>query len=238
VVRIVIDSTSSVAGQPSYEPLTGRAFGELDPADSLNSIVTDIGAAPRVHGKVTYVASFVIRKPKVLTSASGLMWHDVPNRGGNVALTADLAAAGDVQLLSGWQGDNAGGTAVPANAECLPPYTPPCGAPPLTNHWVKVPALKGVTGRIVGRIINRSGLGGAPLNVMGNPIPYFPAPNNDDATLTVHLHETINGIVTEGETIPRGAWKFCGGGTYDAPAPVTTLPVQICLKHGFDPFKL
>jgi hypothetical protein len=31
--------------------------------------------------------------------------------------------------------------------------------------------LAGVTGEILGRIINRSGLGAQPLNVMGNPIP-------------------------------------------------------------------
>ena len=33
VTRIVIDSTAAIAGQPSYEQLTGRAFGELDPND-------------------------------------------------------------------------------------------------------------------------------------------------------------------------------------------------------------
>ena len=240
VTRIVIDATVDIAGQP-YEQLTGRAFGELDPRDPQNARITDIELAPRnAGGKVEYIASFRIRKPKDMALASGLLWHDVPNRGGNVNLTADLFAANDTQLLSGWQGDNAGATAVPANAHCVPPYVAPCAAPVFTNHYVKTPVLAGVTGQIFGRIINRSGLGAQPLNVMGNPIPYFPADpaGNTGAVLKTITHETITGIVTEGPTIPNSDWKFCGGGTFAAPAPVTTLPVRLCLKDGFDPAKL
>ena len=60
VVRIVVDSTVDIAGQP-YQQLTGRAFGELDPADPLNALITDIELAPTNRdGKVTYIASFVI----------------------------------------------------------------------------------------------------------------------------------------------------------------------------------
>src|SRR5881296_1611594 len=240
VVRIVVDSTVDIAGQP-YQQLTGRAFGELDPADPLNALITDIELAPTNRdGKVTYIASFVIRKPKVMSTASGLMWHDVPNRGGNVAFNADLFAAGDVHLLSGWQGDNAGATRVPADADCLPETVPACTAPALTNHWVKTPVLTGVTGRIFGRIINRRDVGAQPLNVMGNPIPYFPVDpsTNSGATLTIHTKETINGVVTEAGMVPNGDWKFCGGGTFAAPLPVTTLPVQLCLNNGFDATKL
>ena len=192
--------------------------------------------------KAEYIASFVIRKPtsQNIGVVSGLMWHDVPNRGGNVAFTADLFAAGDVHLLSGWQGDNAGATVVPANAGCVPPYVAPCAAPVFANHYVKTPVLTGVTGKIVGRIINRSGLDAQPLNVMGNPIPYFPVDSTDNsaARLTTHTHETINGVVTVGGTIPNSDWKFCGGGTFAAPLPVTTLPVKVCLKDGFDATKL
>ncbi|MDQ2939263.1 MAG: alpha/beta hydrolase domain-containing protein, partial [Actinomycetota bacterium] len=119
-------------------------------------------------------------------------------------------------------------------------YLPPCAAPVFANHYVKVPVVTGTTGRIFGRIINRSGLDGQSLNVMGNPIPYFPADaaDNRGSRLTVHTHETINGVVTVGETIPNSDWKFCGGGTFAAPLPVTTLPVKVCLKSGFDPAKL
>ena len=242
VTRIIIDKTEPLTGQNiPYERLTGRAFGELDPSDPLNTLITDIDLAPRVNGKVGYVASFFFVKPVDMSRASGLMWHDVPNRGGRITITPDLRNLSDVGLSSGWQGDNAGAnpvtapaTIVPANASTLAPVTPS------SNEWVKVPVLTGVTGHIVGRIINRSGLGAQPLNVMGNPIPYFPVDptNNAGATLTTHLHETITGIVTEGSTIPNSDWNFCGGGTFAAPTPVTTLPVRLCLKDGFDATKL
>ena len=242
VTRIIIDKTEPLTGQNiPYERLTGRAFGELDPSDPLNTLITDIDLAPRVNGKVGYVASFFFVKPVDMSRASGLMWHDVPNRGGRITITPDLRNLSEVGLSSGWQGDNAGAnpvtapaTIVPANASTLAPVTPS------SNDWVKVPVLTGVTGHIVGRIINRSGLGAQPLNVMGNPIPYFPVDptNNAGATLTTHLHETITGIVTEGSTIPNSDWNFCGGGTFAAPTPVTTLPVRLCLKDGFDATKL
>ena len=240
VTRIVIDSTVAVPNQP-YEELTGRAFGELDPRNPQNALLTDIELAPRnANDKVEYIASWRVRKPTDMSQASGLLWHDVPNRGGNVNLTADLFAAGDMQLLSGWQGDNAQATRLPPNVECLPPYVAPCAAPAFTNHYVKTPVLAGVTGRIVGRIVNRSGLGAQPLNVMGNPIPYFPADVNDNSgdTLTTILHETVNGVVTMGDAVPNSDWMYCGGGTFAAPDPVTVLPVRLCLKDGFDPTKL
>lgn len=248
VTKIIIDLKTSPAfctGTPSvcptfgdvgqYETLTGRAFGELDPNDPQNGEITDLAAAQRnANGKVDYVATFHIVKPVDMSKTSGLMWHDVPNRGGRINITSDLRTQGDLGLSSAWQGDNASATAVPANAWSLSPVTPS------TNEWVAVPVLTGVTGKIFGRIINRSGLGAQPLNVMGNPIPYFPVDptNNAGATLTTHLHETIPGFVTEGPSIPNSDWKFCGGGTFAAPLPVTTLPVRLCLKDGFDPAKL
>jgi len=233
VTRIIVDSTATLSGQDiPYETITGRAFGELDPKDPHNVLITDIGLAPRnENGKVDYITTFFIVKPVDMTQASGLMWHDVPNRGGRITITPDLRNSHDVGLSSGWQGDNAGGTAVPANASTLTPVTP------TTNEWVKTPVLTGVTGRILGRIVNRSGTN-QPLNVMGNPIPYFPATDQSNATLTTHTKETVNGQITVGEVIPNSDWKFCGGGTFAAPTPVTTLPVQLCLKNGYDATRL
>jgi len=244
VTRIVVDTTTAIAGQP-YQELTGRAFGELDPHSSHNELITDIRNAPRnAKGKVEYIASFRIRKPTDNSAISGVMWHDVPNRGGDVNFPNDSFGGNDVQLLSGWQGDNSGGTAVPANVSCLPPYVAPCAAPVFQNHYVKTPVLAGVTGQIFARIVNRSGTN-APLNIQANPLPYFPAnsADNSDATLKVHTKETVNGVVTEGETIPNSEWKFCYGAaaTFAAPGSPTSLPVRICLdgtKRTFSEFKL
>jgi hypothetical protein len=245
VTRIIVDATATLTGQPlPYQTLTGRAFGELDPNSPANALISDITLAPRnANGKVEYVASFFIVKPVDMAQSSGLMWHDVPNRGGRITITSDLRNQGDVGLSSAWQGDNAGNgpnqaTVVPANASVPAPVTPS------TNEWVKVPVLTGVTGRIMGRIINRSGTN-QPLNVMGNPIPYFPAnsADNSDATLTTILNETIDGAVTVGPTIPNTQWKFCygAGATFAAPGAPTALPVRICLDGSlvsFDPAKL
>ncbi len=241
VTRIVVDTTADITGQP-YEELTGRAFGELDPNHPGNALITDLRLAkPNASGNVEYVASWRIRKPKDMSISSGVMWHDVPNRGGNVAFNPDLFANRDLHLLSGWQGDNAGNTRVPANVDCLPPYVAPCAAPAFANHYVKTPVLTGVTGKILGRIVNRSGMNGQPLNVMGNPIPYWPVDlsNNAAATLTTVLHETIDGKVTYGPVVPNADWKFCApGSTFAAPLTPTALPVGVCLREGFDPAKL
>ncbi len=263
VTRIVIDSTDTplclarnssgvcTSSDARYEQITGRAFGELDPNDPHNGLITDIQLAPRnTNGNVGYIASFIIRRPTGTIEPSGVMWHDVPNRGGDVAFPVDSRAANDVQLLSGWQGDNAGGTAVPANVGCLPPC-----APAFANHYVMVPAV-GVTGQILGRIVNRSGTNSQPLNVMGNPIPYLPATlDTTQASLVTHTKETLRGVATEGETISSGDWAFARCGIQGTPPinygafPGTpqdldpthlpgSLPVHVCLRNGFNPNKL
>ena len=41
VTKIIIDRTATLTGQDiPYETLTGRAFGELDPLDSHNTLIT------------------------------------------------------------------------------------------------------------------------------------------------------------------------------------------------------
>ena len=223
------------AGQ--YEQIAGRAFGELDPTDARNKLIQDIELGRDTDGKVRYVATFVITKPIDMSKASGLMWHDVPNRGRPVLLDSSERAFGDIGLASAWQGDNAGmsvslGTAVRANMAA--------GG----NHWLQVPVAKQadgspVTGQVFARIINRSGPAAQPLIVQTNPVPYMPASlDSAKAKLVSRDHETIEGVVRGETEIAAADWKFCGGGTFDAPVPLTALPVQICLKGGFDPAKL
>jgi hypothetical protein len=78
-------------------------------------------------------------------------------------------------------------------------------------------------------------MNGQPLNVMGNPIPYFPAADQSQASLTTHTKETVNGQITVGSVIPNSDWKFCNAGqTFATATPPTTLPVNLCLKNGYD----
>ncbi len=239
VTRIVIDSTTAVTGQNiPYETLRGRAFGELDPADPHDAVITDILLGRDADGKVRYEATFTLTKPVDMSLSSGFMWHDVPNRGGAITIVATERNLGDVGLTSAWQADNAGATAVPAVHSSG------------SNHWVVVPMAREngqlVTGKVLARIVNRSGVDSAPLNVMGNPVPYLPTSlDTTNAVLTTHTKETVNGQVTEGTVIPSTDWSFahCSATT---PFPGTpddineanlpgNLPVHVCVKGGFDP---
>src|SRR5262245_47668646 len=236
VTKIVIDDTQALApgtGQTiAYKQISGRAFGELSPSDSLNAIIQDIELGKDADGKVRYVASWVLTLPVDPANISGMMWHDVPNRGTPLTINVAERNFGDVGLASGWQGDNAGGTAVRP--------TELVGG----RHFVQVPVAKNsdgstVTGLVFGRIVNRSGLGAQALIVQGNPVPYLPASlDTSKATLVSRDHETMEGVVSGEAVIASADWKFCGGGTFASPLPLTAIPVQICLNGGFDPTKL
>ena len=252
VTRIVIDQTlaqPAIGGVQTvaYQTINGRAFGELCISGCTgaanNTIITDLNLAPQVPSTspatpgavvVQYVSSFSIVKPTDNANISGVLWHDVPNRGGRIVINVAERGLGDVGVSSGWQGDNAGATSVPTYASSLVPVVSGL----VNNEYVKTPVATGTTGFTLARIINRTGVNAAPLNVMGNPIPYFPvdATDNSLATLTTHTGETIDGNVTVGSIIPNTDWKFCGGGTFATPTAVTTLPIQVCLKSpGFSP---
>ena len=91
VTRIVIDPARSqsptfgglafgAVGQ--YEKLRGTAFGELDPADPQNAVITDIELAPRnSNGKVEYSTDIFILKPINLKNGNHRLFIDYNNRG-------------------------------------------------------------------------------------------------------------------------------------------------------------
>ena len=231
VKKIVIDRTVSPAfdgvsfgSAGQFETLAGRAFGELDPNDPRNRVITDILLAPRNrNGMVEYVASFFLVKPTDMSRSSHLLWHDVPNRGRRVTIVEAERREGDVGLSSGWQGDSSGRT-VPGD----------------DNDYVIVPAARNadgspVTGPVLGRIVNASGPDSRPMLVNGNPVPYAPSSlETAGATLTTHASETIEGTIGETRTIPSRdwAWASCSASN---PFPGTPDPAQICLRTGFDP---
>jgi hypothetical protein len=68
------------AGQ--YEKIRGTAYGELNPADPRNSIITDIALAPRnARGNVEYATDIFILKPVDLSKGNNRMFVDYNNRG-------------------------------------------------------------------------------------------------------------------------------------------------------------
>ena len=231
VKKIVIDKKVSPAfdgkafgSAGQYETLAGRAFGELDPNDPHNRIITDIRLAQKnANGKVEYVATFFVVKPIDMSKSSHLMWHEVPNRGGRLTIPEAERVLGDVGLSSGWQGDNSGNT-----------------APGDNNDYVIVPVAKNpdgspVTGRVMGRIVNARGPDSRPMLVNANPVPYKPVTlETTRATLSTRGSETMDGKIGDVRTIPSGdwAWATCSASN---PFPGTPDPTQICLKNGFDP---
>ncbi|CAN7597435.1 alpha/beta hydrolase domain-containing protein [Variovorax sp. LjRoot84] len=239
VTRIVIDSVTPLTGQAIlYEQIRGRAFGELDPNDPHNSVITDIKLGTDADGKVRYETTFNLVKPVDMNRSSGFLWHDVANRGGAGTIVVDERELGDIGLRSGWQADNAGNTGIAANRAAG------------TNHWVAVPIAKidgtAVTGNVFARIVNQSGADSKPLTVQSNPMPYLPATlDTTKATLKTHTKETVDGVITEGPSIAAGDWAFakCDASNPFPGTPIDNnpanapgnLPVHICLRNGFDP---
>ena len=230
VTKIVLDPSADSDpvlsdGAPfPIKRITGRAFGELDPRDPRNAIIQDIRLAPRnKRGRVEYQATFQLILPSDPAKLSGLMWHDVPNRGGRVTIVAAERNAGDVGLSSGWQGDNSGGTSQASEG----------------REVVVVPVAKNadgssIAGKVLGRIVNRSGPGSAPILVQSSPLPYRPASlDTKKSTLTAHSHEATDGNVTVHSVIASRdwAWARCDAAH---PFPGTPDATQICLRKGFD----
>ena len=235
VTKIEIDQVQllpdNMSGGVATQQIAGRAFGELDPNLPMNSLINDIQYVKDTDGKVRYVATFVITKPVNPKHASGLMWHEVPNRGVRRPNVPDERKNGDVDLTSAWQGDNAGATAVQSVAGVDKP------------HWLQLPIARQsdgtpFTGDVLGRIVNRSGIASQPLIVQTNPVPYKPMSlDTQQSRLVSRVAESTRGEVIGEVEIPSSewAWAKCDASN---PFPGTPDPRQICLKSGFDPAKL
>lgn len=240
VTRLVIDEVRPLPAAPgqaiAYEQVAGRAFGELDPKLPGNALIQDIDLGKDADGQVRYVASFVLTKPVDMNQASGLLWHDVPNRGRPELIAPAEMKLGDIGLASAWQGDDAAidannGTAVRATMSVK------------GRHFLKVPVARQadgspVTGLVFGRIVNRAGPDSQPLIVQTNPVPYKPASlNSGDARLVTRDGESTTGVVANEQVVPPTdwAWAKCSAAH---PFPGTPDATQICVKGGFNPTEL
>jgi len=136
-------------------------------------------------------------------------------------------ALGDIMLASAWQGDNAGQTAVREKAAAN------------GLQWLQLPVARGtggapITGEVMGRIVNRSGLRSQPLLVQTNPVPYKPMTlDTRKARLVSRGGEGMHGQVIDELEIPATdwAWAHCDA---THPFPGKPDPTQVCLKQGFD----
>ena len=252
VTKILIDSRAPAFASQSfgavgpYEVLRGRAFGEVDPADRHNTIIQDIGLAPRnVKGHVEYIATFTLLKPVDLSKVNGVLFYEVPNRG--TSLHAYFAGGdpgdgffykrGYTILSSGWQGDltpipraDQSSKAIPIESISVPRPTNPDGSSITGPFLVRIPHLEssGPTGN----------LAKLDQGLMG-PLSSLPASfDTTQANLFSAPAETTSGA-------PRGTphrfastdwmWADCGTGKGPASAtPSSNLCIKL-LKGAFDP---
>src|SRR5712692_412732 len=106
-----------------YEKLVGRAYGEVDPNDPRNTVITDLKLAPKnARGMVEYATDVYILKPLDPSKSNHRLFFEINNRGGNLSFGQlndattggnDPTAAGDAGngylmeqgytiVLSGW----------------------------------------------------------------------------------------------------------------------------------------
>ena len=234
VVRITIDTTAAVAGGPfgtvgAYQLVRGTAFGEIDPADPKNALITDILLAPRnASGKVEYAAQFAIHKPVDMTQASGTMVYNVPNRGGISVPYTDgdsgfLYRRGDVVLNSAWQGDI--------------PITSPTSA----NLGINVPIAKMPDGSpVIGPVVSRfvgvaAGTGGVWQTTQSLVVAGRTTNSLDTAATSMisATKETPEGVKSDVLTVPTTDYAFADCRT--VPFPGTPDPTRLCIRGGFNP---
>ena len=226
ITKIVIETRNSPAfggvsfgdvGQ--YEQLDGTAYGEVDPKDPLNAVITDIELAPRnSRGNVEYSIDISILKPVDMSRGNGTLIYDVVNRGskgitnlnigGNATNPGDgfLEREGYTMAWSGWEGDVTSGI------------------------QVTLPVARHRDGReIRGRVRSEYILGSPASTQDVTEPPAYEAisTDNSEATLTrrVHQHDPK-------ELIPNMQWAFAD--CTSVPFPGVPDPKKVCLQGGFD----
>lgn len=103
VTKIVITGRQSPVfagfswpGVGQYERISGKAYGELDPADPKNAVIVDIALAPRnAVGKVEYAFDFYILKPIDLSRGNHKMVYEPPNRGSKTISVLNRGVGGN-----------------------------------------------------------------------------------------------------------------------------------------------
>src|SRR5437763_16388625 len=79
--RAVAFGGASFGSVGQYETLRGVVFGEVDPNDPLNEVITDIKLAPRnARGMVEYNVDFWLHKPEDMYKTNGTFLHVVSHR--------------------------------------------------------------------------------------------------------------------------------------------------------------
>ena len=211
------------AGQ--YETYAGTITGEVDPNDRRSAIIQDIALAPRnSRGMVEYTATFFLTKPIDMSKSSGILFQQVPNRGGRIDIGG--RASGDVGLSSGWQGDMTG-TQV---ERVTVPIARNADGTSITGPYTFTIADLGA-----GSPISADGSTATIYAGLNNPtIPYPPATTDTaQAELTSYATYSFNTAqLTDPRLVASADWSF--GDCTSTPFPGAASGTRICVRGGFD----
>jgi hypothetical protein len=257
ITRIEIANTEpafagrSFGAAGSYERLTGKAYGEVDPQSQANAMIQDISLAPRnANGMVEYVTDIDILRPADRSKGNGILFFNIVNRGnkgglslfnadvaGNTADINGLVNSGDgflqrqgyTMIWFGWQPDVATG----ANRMTMkvPIARNADGSPITGNVRAELTTARGVIPAMPTKTLN---LSSGWFTAMATTT--YPTVSTDNRTpladgflptLTVRGHEA-----EPREPIPNTEWSF---GSCDQGKPATVSDTQICYPAGFKP---
>jgi hypothetical protein len=232
VIRVEISSrTPLFNGQSfgnigSYEQIRGIAYGEINPSDRRNAVITDVSlAAKNSRGMVEYRATFTLHKPVDSSKSDGVLFYEVANRGvhgqlfnvGGSAGDGFLYKRGQTILWSGWQGDLA------------------ISKVRSTQEGIDVPIARMPDGSsVIGPVWKRFvGPNGNTLSLGATPGREPASLDTGKATLISAVSETPDGVKKGLAAIPSSDWAFAN--CRSTPFPGNPDPNFICLKNGADP---
>jgi hypothetical protein len=89
----------------AYEKLRGKAYGEVDPRNPQNAVITDIELAPLIGDKVTYSMDIYILKPVDLGKGNGKLFMEVNNRGNKLYADFNRSSGGNNPTTAAHAGD-------------------------------------------------------------------------------------------------------------------------------------
>src|SRR5690242_10437767 len=89
VTKVEISGRQDVLGGKAfgtagaYEKLTGKIYFAVDPKNAHNKIIVDLDQAPKnAQGRVEFSSDLFILRPKDPSKGNGVIFLDIPNRGG------------------------------------------------------------------------------------------------------------------------------------------------------------
>lgn len=253
IVRLEITETKPAFGGRNfgevggYERVIGKAYGEVDPQSSANSMIQDIALAPKnAKGMVEYSTDIDILRPKDRSKSNGVLFFNIINRGNkggltlfntdipggpaNVANVNAATEAGDgfmqqqgyTVVWFGWQPDVING---------------------LNRMTMQVPVAKNPDGSAITGVVRNELTVIKPTTTMPLQSGWFtfaskpyPTVSTDNKTaladgflpsLTVRVRENEPRVA-----IPNAEWSF---GSCEADKPATVNDTNLCYPAGFKP---